>query len=520
MRLVTRRVHMNKCNCRDNRQITLDRDFNVPDAKPDALSIMKEQGSIQIEEVRMVEGKANVKGELVFQILYAVDGEMPVSEMNGSIVFEEAIPLSCADRDDELTVTAVIEDLRSEMINSRKLGLKAVLTLEVAAETVCDGEGAVDLEDADNVFAKKNVLDISQLMFSKKDTLRVRDEWKIPGTKDAIGQILYSDIRLGEINSRMNENELQVDGQAHLFVIYLSDDENPAMNFYENVIPVEGKIDCNGCDTGMVAQVVTGIHSRDLEIKEDEDGESRVLDVELVIDFDIKVYGQEQLELLSDFYSTAWKCSPVYEDSYFENLIVQNKSKVRISGKVEAESDRTPLQIWDVSGEIRIDRREQKENGVQVEGVVDVSVLYLTEDERIPLASVKGTLPFEQLIEAEGIDENSNIWLRGTLEQISGTVAGDNEIEVKAVAALELIAFERIEAPIITNYETEEIDWKARSREPGIIGYVVQAGEELWDIAKAFFTTKESIMEINHMENETVKEGDILLILKELYGAD
>ena len=69
MRLVTRRVHMNKCNCRDNRQITLDRDFNVPDAKPDALSIMKEQGSIQIEEVRMVEGKANVKGELVFQIL-------------------------------------------------------------------------------------------------------------------------------------------------------------------------------------------------------------------------------------------------------------------------------------------------------------------------------------------------------------------------------------------------------------------------------------------------------------------
>ena len=292
------------------------------------------------------------------------------------------------------------------------------------------------------------------------------------------------------------------------------------MNFYENVIPVEGKIDCNGCDTGMVAQVVTGIHSRDLEIKEDEDGESRVLDVELVIDFDIKVYGQEQLELLSDFYSTAWKCSPVYEDSYFENLIVQNKSKVRISGKVEAESDRTPLQIWDVSGEIRIDRREQKENGVQVEGVVDVSVLYLTEDERIPLASVKGTLPFEQLVEAEGIDENSNIWLRGTLEQISGTVAGDNEIEVKAVAALELIAFERIEAPIITNYETEEIDWKARSREPGIIGYVVQAGEELWDIAKAFFTTKESIMEINHMENETVKEGDILLILKELYGAD
>ena len=134
----------------------------------------------------------------------------------------------------------------------------------------------------------------------------------------------------------------------------------------------------------------------------------------------------------------------------------------------------------------------------------------------MPLASVKGVLPFEQLVEAEGLEPDSNVWLRGTLEQVSGTMTGDREIEIKAVAALDLIAFERIEAPIITGYESEDIDWKARSREPGIIGYVVQSGEELWDIAKNFFTTKEAIMEINQMEKEDVKEGDILLILKEV----
>ncbi len=515
MRLITKRVHMNRCNCRDSRQITLDRDFNVPDAKPDALTIMKEQGNVQIEEVRMADGKASVRGELLFQILYAVDGDMPVSEMNGSIPFEEAIPLSCANRDDELTVHPTVEDLRSELINSRKLGLKAIINLEVSAETVTDGEGAVDLEDGENVYIQKKVLDISRLAFTRKDTLRVRDEWKIPGTKDSIGQILYSDIRLGEMNTRMEENELRVDGQARLFVIYLSDSENPEMNFYENMIPIEGSLECSGCEAGMVAQVATDIHGRDLEIKEDEDGESRVLDAEIVVGFDIKVYGQEQLELLTDFYSTQEKCYPIYEDSYFENLILQNKSRARISGKILVD-DRVPLQIWDVCGEIRVDRREQKENGVQVEGVLDVSVLYRTEDERIPLASVKGTLPFSQFVEADGLDETSNVWFQACLEQISGAIAGDKEIEIKAVASLEVIAFERIEEPIIANFESEPIDWKERSREPGIIGYVVQAGEKLWDIAKRFFTTIESIMEINQMENEEVKEGDILLILKEV----
>lgn len=516
MRLITQRVHMNKCNCRDTRQITLDRDFNVPDIRPDALSVMKEQGNVQIEEARMVDGRANIRGALEFQILYAVDGELPVSEMQGSIPFEESIPLLCADRDDELTVCAVIDDLRSEMINSRKLGLKAIISMEVSADTVCDGEGAVDIDEAEDVLCRKKTLDISRLVFTGKDTLRVRDEWKLPGTKDAIGEILYSDFCLGELNTRVNENELQVDGQAQVFLIYLSEGENPEMNFVENTIPIEGTIECSGCDAGMVAQVTTEIHSRDVEIKEDEDGESRILDVELVLGFGIKVYGQDQLELLTDFYSTKQKCQPIFEDSYFENLIIQNKNRTRISGKISADETRMPLQIWNVSGELRIDRKVPQENGMQIDGAVDVSVLYLTEDERIPLVSVKGSLPFSQFVEAEGMDEKSNVWVKGALEQISGNVAGDKEIEIKAVAALELIAFERIEEPIISDFTSEEIDWKARSRDPGMIGYVVQEGEELWDIAKQFFTTTDELMSINELETEQISEGDILLVLKEV----
>ena len=95
-------------------------------------------------------------------------------------------------------------------------------------------------------------------------------------------------------------------------------------------------------------------------------------------------------------------------------------------------------------------------------------------------------------------------------------MTGDKEIEVKAVAALDMISFERIEEPIILDYESEEIDWKAWSREPGMVGYVVQPGETLWDIAKNFLTTIGSIIEINKKENEQVKAGEILLILKEV----
>ncbi len=66
LNLITKRVHMNRCNGREVKQLTLDRDFNVPDARPDALQIMKEQGEVQIEEVHMMEGKASVKRTFAF----------------------------------------------------------------------------------------------------------------------------------------------------------------------------------------------------------------------------------------------------------------------------------------------------------------------------------------------------------------------------------------------------------------------------------------------------------------------
>ena len=208
MNLITKRVHMNRCNGREVKQLTLDRDFNVPDARPDALQIMKEQGEVQIEEVHMMEGKASVKGLLHFQILYASDGDIPVSEMTGTIPFEETILLPQAKAEDEISVQAEIGDLKSELINSRKLGMKAIVVLNVTAGSVCDGEGAIDIEGGEDIYTKKRTAEVSYLIFSKKDTLRVRDEWKIPGTKDAMQRILYSDVCIGELNTRMEEEKL------------------------------------------------------------------------------------------------------------------------------------------------------------------------------------------------------------------------------------------------------------------------------------------------------------------------
>ena len=43
----------------------------------------------------------------------------------------------------------------------------------------------------------------------------------------------------------------------------------------------------------------------------------------------------------------------------------------------------------------------------------------------------------------------------------------------------------------------------------------MKKGEELWDIAKEFYTTIDTIMEINKLESDIIHEGDVLLVMKE-----
>lgn len=516
MELIKQRVHMNRCNSRENVRVTLDTDFNVPDIKPDARTVMQQKGEVVIEEIRILDGKADIRGALYFTILYAGEDEIPICDLSGNVPINETVNLGCeSTREDEVTVHTMIEDLRIELINSRKFGIKAIVNMEVVAETIYDGEGAVDIEGDESILKKKKTMDITRLILSKKDTLRVRDECKIPGTKDTIGRILYDDVSLLEVETRVGEDKLVLSGEASLFIIYLSADETPQLNFHECIIPLSGEVNCGGCDETNVVQAEVGIHGRELEVKSDEDGEDRVIDVEIILQLDIKAFGEEQIELLTDFYSTKKECRPVLQTSYFENLIMKNKSKSRVNGKIALNASHPPLQIWKVSGDVRVDEKRIVEDGVEVEGVIDINVLYQSADDNVPLAASAGLLPFEQHIQIPDILPDSDIRMNAGLEQISGSLLGENEADIKAVVVLDVLVFNNIEEPIIADFEIGELNCSAREKEPGLIGYVVKKGDELWNIAKQFYTTVDTIMEINELDNDTVREGDVILVMKE-----
>ena len=518
MELIKKNVHMNKLKCRCNTQLTLDDDFNVPDVKPDIDRIVKEQGVITLTEVKPLNGKVSVRGELSFNMLYvSADDDRPVHNIIGRIPFDEVINLDDATPESNVNVKWEIEDLSTSLINSRKVSVKSIVGFRCMAEDIYDEETAIGVEATPDVQYLNKKMEITQLAINKKDTYRIKDEITLPSGKPNIMDIHYYELELRNVDTRMGDGKISLKGDLIIFMLYSSETEEQSVQFYETEIPFSGSVDCSGCNENMISDICIQILSKSLDVKPDSDGENRVVDIEVVLDMDVKAYEEEMVDVLCDIYSTAKRIQPYFEEANFENIITKNNSKVRVADHIMVDKNApSVLQICNVSGNIKIDDMEIVNNGIQVEGVIYVQVLYITDDDSKPLGCVKGVVPFSQVVEVKNINNNCIYDIKPSIEQLNVIMMDSNDIEVKCSISLDSIVMEQLKQMIIRDVAEEEMDLGLLQEMPSLTGYIVKPGDTLWAVAKEYYTTVDSIMETNDMDSSTINVGDHLLLIKKV----
>ena len=113
------------------------------------------------------------------------------------------------------------------------------------------------------------------------------------------------------------------------------------------------------------------------------------------------------------------------------------------------------------------------------------------------------------------MSENANYQISPHLEQLSVSLSGSENVEVKAVLAIDTFIRRPIQMKMITDIAFSPISEEEMEKLPGIVGYVVKNGDNLWSLAKQYMTTIDGIREVNQLENDTIKPGEKLLIFKE-----
>ena len=564
LELVKQNIHMNRWKNQVNTQVTLDDDFIVPDTMSDIAQVILDAGEIQLDPVKVQNEKIQVRGKLEFHVLYRKE-EGGLQTLGGLLPFEETVNVPGLEEKDYVSVTWQLEDLDASMINSRKLSIRGIVTLEVKVETLFDAEAAVDLKEPEweagsagaggmtgagrmtgvggmtgaggmtgpagmtgtagtdagffgppHIETERETLEVAAIALRRKDTYRLKESITLSGSKPAIDRILWTEMRLCGASARPLDGRIHLEGSLLVFVIYEGEGENSTVQWMEESLPFSGEVEMPGAAQEMLPAIGLRLIHRGIEEKPDYDGEMRELDVDAVVELDIRLYEERPLELVSDLYATNRELTMETGEACFDQLLTRNSGKCKVAEKVELGGDMRILQICHSSGTVKLDEVTAGKDVLVIDGALEVQILYLTDDDSLPIQATSSLLPFHYEAEAPGIREDSIWYLENGVEQLTAVMAGGGTVEIKGVLTLELLALQPVCRQVILRADTAPMDRKQFQEMPGLVGYVVQEGDRLWTIAKRFRTTVDNVMASNGLASEEVKPGDTLLLIKEM----
>ena len=514
MELLTRNIHMDRIRTKAVTQFTLEDDLNLPESKPDVNNLNLEKGELVVEEIKPSVDFVTVRGYLNYVVLYhTLDGGSGLVVLEGKLPFEEKINLQGVTGQDAVKVDCVLEDITASMINSRKLNLQALITMMAKVEEFYDESVPVEIRGEEWVEYRKQPMTLAQIAISKNDIFRLKEEVSLPSNYPNMLQILWSNVSLGDVEFKVQEGRLALSGDVHLFVLYEGEGEDRPCRTFENTIPFSGMLECYGCREGMLPDIQYKIGQQELAIRPDFDGEERNIGLELVLDIAMRIYEEERLDVISDIYGVSKEIEAVMHKASLRKLLSRVTGKTKVTDRVRVKNG-SVLQLLHSEGNVSLEQKMIVDNGIQLQGGIQLKIMYITGDDENPYGCTQAVVPYKYVLEVPDIKPDDLSEVRGEIEQLQVTMLDGEEMDVKVVLRFATVAFQQMPMEIISHVNVTDLDSEKLSRMPGMVVYMVKSGDNLWNIGKKYYVPVDTLRSLNNLENDDLKIGQKLLIVK------
>ena len=535
MRLEKKNIHMNKIVKSETVIFFVSREERIMDADNEIENIINQKEIVTTDGVVTRENQITVNGTINYNILYYPKNSEMVCGEEKEINFEENIKLMGINSEDNANVAMEVLSSSIKPVDGKnyiyKIQLKAYIIVEkiedldiaTAIDTDFQGEnyennfakensGKNNVED---IMTKKRNIDSLAIIADKTDTFRVSEQIEVPHGKPPIGTIVWSDIRIKNQNIKTMEGSIIINGQLSVFIIYIPEMENMPEQWLEQTIDFNGQLEMSEATEDVVSYIELWLNNVNVQPEINQDNEMRNLSVSALLKLNVKLYKETSIKVIEDVYKPGANLVRIMESKTYQKLLVKNASRTKEVVKMKIDKTKGQLlQICNSQAEIKIENILVRDNSLKAIGKIKTCIIYISSDDRHPICCQCRESNFEHGIDAEGIEGNDEYFLNWKVEQVNANMLNADEVEIKAVIALEAIVFKKVEQNFVTEINQEPVDMEALNSAPVLKGYIVQKGDTLWKLAKENYTTIEKIMTVNNLENETIKKGDRLLIIK------
>ena len=486
-------LSVNKLVATKKELVMVEGDMIVPDSKPDILNTISTSGMVCVYKKEVLDGKVRVDGNINTYIMYMADDEKDkIRGINTTLDFSETIQIPNVNDEMSCKVTTNLKSIEAKVINGRKVGIKAMVDIEV---NVYSNEVIAivnSIPDAEGIQMLQESLMVNSLVGTGDNKIFAKDTINI-NVEDNLAEILKAGVKIGNKDVKISYNKVLTKADAEVKILYLTEDNR--IGEVKANVPIVGFIDIQDVNEENICDV--NYEMRNIVLKPNSTEEHSIY-VEIEVGVFVNVFEEKEISLIQDLYS------PIENLEFNQRKVMTISDKKMVSDILQIREkvnldDFGDKNIIDVDVIPKIEKEHRKENKIIYEGELEINFILANGDLQVETRSV--TVPFDYSIDnfenSENLVTEMEVFVKNQdfIVQDAGVVNCNIDLEMcmNSYKTSNLNVIDEIQ----TNGEREEEDYS-------IIMYIVKKGDTLWKIAKKFGSTVDDIARTNGIEDENM----------------
>ena len=473
----------------------------VPDACPDILRIVDAGGQVCLSGKNAYDSGISVSGTVRAWVLYQPEDRQELCRVEVKLPFTAQVEVPGLYSHGKCVVTPCLHGLDARALNPRKILVRADIGMGIQAfqpreQMLCSGISCQE-EAGIQQRTEQHVAWMTAAVQEKEFTFY--DEVRLSVGPSGRAEILGIQANACCTESKLIGSKLIFKGEAALQIRYQVEGELCSVR-----CPMAFSQIMEVADAGENADCDLAICATDLEYSlAGEDG--RTLNVTLELLGQAVVWDHYPVTLLRDVYSTAWNMT-VEQDTCTLHQLVENTVRPQ-SVRELLETGTAVKSVIDAIVDVSQVKQSREAGQVVLSTDLRLNILYLDEQEapqslsRVLTVSGRLDLPVQ-----------SSCRCRCQCPGEIFAVPAAGGVEVRFNVEFHCLTTRQQAVSVVNGVKPGEMRCTQQNTNPSVVLRLAAPGEELWDIAKAYSTTRERIIQANQLEGDRLPTGQMLLI--------
>lgn len=487
-------------------------DYVLPDYYPDIFKILKCTLTPGIVSYSVSGSQLFLDGVVYIKVLYLSEQSGEINCVEQRYTYSKTIELVKPANRAVVTLFPKADYCNCRAVSGRRIDVRGAISCTVKV-TDCREDEILCGVSGMGTQVKRGSINYCGSRLSASRQYIVREDIET-GAGGGIVSILTVSCTANVTDTKIIADKVVVKGEAKVKSLYLirTGSGVSETEVMEAEIPLSQIVDLDGITEGHSCFARFDVMDCDLEIKQGEDGENRLIGCDLTLDCKVTAYKEAALSPVCDLYSTEYESSYSVSPIRLEHTPQLLSTQHSLKSMLEC-SDGTVSEVFDCRCELLGSAVRESEGNVKrliVSGQANIQLIG-RNDAGTPVFIEKNE-SFEFETETEVLHDGYSAGVTVSVTNVSYSISGDSAVDVHVQLLAQGLVYQVRNISAVSEISINEEAPKQKNSDYALKLYFAESGEKIWDIAKRYNTSVSAVLAENELEQERLAEPCMLLI--------